>query len=278
MDCNHQWREHSRRSINYERYYKDWLYARRTLSDIARILKIPVPTLRKRFDTLPAVCALKPSPDYAVNLVIDATFFGRDYGYLCFSDTQRVIYFREIKTENVQALRSCLDDLKRAGYRFKSITIDGKRGFLHALQAMFPHTPIQMCHFHQKAIIRRYITTNPKSQCGQDLKALMHRFGKEDSQIWIDAFFALYDKHKVFLKERNEQEEFIHRRLRSAFRSLKTNLPYLFLCNEIPLANIPNTTNHLEGAFAYLKEKIKIHRGLKKQRKKKAIEFILSKT
>jgi len=34
--------------------------------------------------------------------------------------------------------------------------------------------PIQMCLFHQKAIIRRYITDNPRSSFGKDLKQVMH--------------------------------------------------------------------------------------------------------
>ena len=37
-----------------------------------------------------------------INLLIDATFFGREYGFLVFHDCQKVIYFKEIKTESVK--------------------------------------------------------------------------------------------------------------------------------------------------------------------------------
>jgi len=271
----HQWVPGGGRRRDYVRHYHDWLFSRRTLSEIAAACAISVPTLRKYFDVLPLPEACEPALDRAINLVIDVTFFGRDYGYLCFSDTHRIIYFQEVKTESVQALRDGMNVLNRAGYRFKSFTLDGKRGFIQTLQRLYPHVPIQMCQFHQKAIIRRYTTNNPKSVCGADLKELMRRFGHQDPQIWIDDLFALHDKHKAFLAEKNERREFTHQRLRSAFRSLKTHLPYLFVCEEIPQANIPNTTNHLEGTFAHLKEKIKIHRGLKSHRKKKAIQYIL---
>ncbi len=33
--------------------------------------------------------------------------------------------------------------------------------------------------------------------------------------------------------------------------------------------------NHLEGLFGHLKERIKIHRGLDENRKKKAVRFLL---
>jgi len=64
-------------------------------------------------------------------------------------------------------------------------------------------------------------------------------------------------------------------RLRSAFRSLRTNLPYLFTCKDLPELDIPNTTNSCDGSFAHWKQKIKIHRGLAKHRRKKMINFLL---
>jgi hypothetical protein len=35
------------------------------------------------------------------------------------------------------------------------------------------------------------------------------------------------------------------------------------------------TNNHLEGMFGHIKERVKIHRGLDKNRKKKAVKFLL---
>lgn len=231
--------------------------------------------MRQKFDALPPVLNIKPPHDNPVNLLIDATFFGREYGYLCFHDGKRIIYFREIKTESLAELDAGLDALISAGYRFKSFTLDGKPGFIRRLKARFPTTPVQMCHFHQKAIIHRYITNNPKTSCGQALKDLMTRFGRQEPQEWIDALFALQEEYKAFLSEKNENGKYVHRRIRAAFRSLKTNLPYLFIYAEVPDAQIPKTTNRIEGLFSHLKEKIKLHRGLSENRKKKAIQYTL---
>jgi len=104
----------------------------------------------------------------------------------------------------------------------------------------------------------------------------MQKLCNAEPQTFIDRFFALQEKYKSFLLTRNGKKEYRHQALRAAFRSLETNLPYLFIYKEIPDANIPPTINHLEGAFSHLKEKILIHRGLRQDRKKKAATFILS--
>jgi hypothetical protein len=39
--------------------------------------------------------------------------------------------------------------------------------------------------------------------------------------------------------------------------------------------NIPNTTNSLDGCFAYLKELVRVHRGSRRELKIKIIEEIL---
>lgn len=187
-----------------------------------------------------------------------------------------MIYFREIKTEGVKVFRECLRNLQdNLGYRFQSFVLDGRRGFINNLKKLYPGKPIQMCHFHQKAIIRRYITDKPKSKCGQELKELMVNLSTIEPQEFIDKFFALKEKHQLFLRTRNDRNNFKHQAIRSAFASISYHLQYLFTYQEHPLLKIPNTTNDLEGKFAHLKERIKIHRGTTKNRKKKAIEFLL---
>lgn len=165
-----------------------------------------------------------------------------------------------------------------AGFRFKSITIDGRRGYYQTIRRLLGGAPIQMCLFHQKAIIRRYITDRPKSLCGQELRDLMNTLCHAEPEGFIDRFYRLMHKHQSFLNERNRQREFKHQSLRAAFKSLQDNLPQLFTCKDIPDLNIPPTINHLEGTFSHLKEKINIHRGLNAARKKRAAKFILSST
>lgn len=211
-----------------------------------------------------------------INLLIDATFFGREYGFLVFHDCQKVIYFKEIKTESVKDFREGIIALKAANYRIKSITIDGRRGYINNIRKLLGNIPIQMCLFHQKAIIRRYITDRPRSQCGRDLKELMRLICKPESQQeFINQFYFLRDQYQYFLNQRNELGHYKNNALRAAFRSLNSNMDYLFIYTDIKNSNIPPTNNHLEGMFGHIKERVKIHRGLDKNRKKKAVRFLL---
>ena len=212
----------------------------------------------------------------SINLLIDATFFGRKYGFLVFHDCKNVIYFKEVKTESVKDFREGILALKAANYRILSVTVDGRRGYINNIRKLLGNIPIQMCLFHQKAIIRRYITDRPRSPCAKQLKELMHLLCRpEFQQEFIDRFYHLKNQHHYFLHQRNELGYYRHNSLRAAFRSLDQNMDYLFTYTDHKGSNIPPTINHLEGLFGHLKERIKIHRGLDENRKKKAVRFLL---
>ena len=180
------------------------------------------------------------------------------------------------KKEKIEYIKEDLIYLSnKLGYTFKSFTIDGRRGVIQLLKRIFPNAPIQLCQFHQKMIIRRYATDNPKTNCGIDLKELMTTM-KDLTYVEFEYnLLLLKAKYKFFLKERNENNRFSHSRLRSAFRSLTTNLPYLFTYQKHPNLNIPNTTNTCEGSFAHWKNKVKIHRGLSRERKEEMISRLI---
>jgi hypothetical protein len=94
---------------------------------------------------------------------------------------------------------------------------------------------------------------------------------------------AWYEKWGNFLKERTinsnnpKKWSYTHKRIRSAYRSLKTNAPYLFTYQQYPDLHIPNTTNSLDGSFKYLKQLISIHSGLKRERRWRVIQEVLAK-
>ena len=185
------------------------------------------------------------------------------------------MFWCNITSETIAVIDAGLKVLDNAGYKFKSFTIDGRRGVIKLLQARYPGIPIQLCHFHQTQIIRRYTTNQPKTNCGKELKQLMYSLTKSSQEEFEYAFLMLQRKYQEFLKERNENRQFVHRKLRSAFRSLKTNLPYLFTCKNYPELNIPSTTNSCDGSFAHWKQKLKIHRGLRKHRRDKMASFLM---
>lgn len=177
----------------------------------------------------------------------------------------------------MRVISAGLDQLDQHGYCFKGFVIDGRKGVIRLLQALYPGIPIQLCHFHQAQIVRRYTTNRPKTLCGQDLKNLMRFLTRLDEKEFVTNFVDLQNKYSDFLKERNESGQFVHKKLRSAFRSLKTNMPYLFTYKNFPELGLPNTTNSCDGSFAHWKQKLKIHRGLRKHRREKMVNFLLNK-
>ena len=212
-----------------------------------------------------------------MNLVFDGTFFKRTKGLLVFRANQRNIYWKYIKSETITNISIAFDTVDAiCKYGYKSFTIDGRRGVLRFLQRRYSDVPIQFCQFHQCMIIRRYNTNNPRTECGKALKHLMNQLTdilfEKEFETKFDILKVLYED---FLKERNDNNQFKHKRLRSAFRSLNVNKSYLFTCRKYPHLNIPNTTNTCEGSFSHWKNKIKLHRGLAEHRKMKMINYLL---
>ena len=141
---------------------------------------------------------------------------------------------------------------------------------------------MQMCHFHQKQIITRHLTTKPQLLAGIELRRISQTLCNTTEEVFTSLLEAWHLRWCNFLKEKTTNPQtgkwfYTHKRIRSAHHSLKTNLDYLFTYQKYPELNIPNTTSSLEGVFSYLKELTRIHRGLYYKLKRKMIDEILSK-
>ncbi len=93
---------------------------------------------------------------------------------------------------------------------------------------------------------------------------LLSKTDKESFEGGLNDWHTKWDK---FLKERSinpktNKTQFTHRRLRSAYNSLKNNLPWLFTWHDFMELKIPNTTNGIDGHFADLKNKLRNHNRL----------------
>lgn len=213
---------------------------------------------------------------YPVALTFDGTFFGRTHGFLVYRAEGKNIFWQEIGSENLTVIEQGLKHLIGLGWRFSSITIDGRKGTVSLIKRIFPSVPIQLCIFHQKAIIRRYLTSQPKTKCGKEIRTLVSFMTHLDEECFVQCLEGIKNDYADFLKECNEQGQFKHRKLRSALRSLTTNAHLLFTYKRHPKLTIPSTTNSCDGSFAHWKNKVKIHRGLKQNRKQKMIQFLIS--
>jgi len=213
-------------------------------------------------------------------IIADSTFFKRASGFCVFrsSHLKKNLLWEEIKYETIDVYKRNRLILEEAGFVILATVLDGRAG----VRAVFADIPVQMCQFHQKMIINRYITTKPKLEAGIELRGITHNLCKTSEEALSEALSTWNGKWKEFLKERTTNPitgkwHYTHKRLRSAYRSLKTNLPYLFTYQKYPELNIPNTTNSLDGSFSQLKELVRIHRGINKEIKRKIINEILGK-
>ena len=147
----------------------------------------------------------------------------------------------------------------------------------------FKNIPRQMCHFHMKKIVQRYITMRPKLEASKELKKIMLSLTKTNEINFTKRLKEWYGIYQPFLDEKTLSNttnnlKYTHPRLRSAYRSLISNLPYLFTYKnkQYKDLNIKNTTNSIEGGiFSHMKNMVSLHRGITKGKKLLLIDFYL---
>ena len=262
MDSNVIWKEYSKGKQTYQQLASKYGCSKRTI--------------QRKIDSYTIKRTVKISKKVIV--LMDTTYWGRSFGVMLFKDaiTKENLLKYFVKTETNKQYQEGIKELQTRGYTILAIVCDGRRGLLNS----FGNIPVQMCQFHQAAIIRRYITKRPRLQASVELNNLVRLMPKTDKESFIGGLNEWYEKWKSFLNERTINKEtgksyYTHKRLRSAYRSLQTNLKWLFTWYDNIELNIPNTTNAIDGHFADLKNKLRNHNGLTQTRKKRFIEDFL---
>ena len=209
------------------------------------------------------------------NVVMDTTYFGRKFGVMVFKNSLdgAILLKKYVKNETVEGYVSGIAEIVRRGISVQAIVCDGRRGVLQA----FPDIPVQTCQFHQVKTVTKYLTKKPKLEAAKELRAISLRLVASTEAEFVRMLDAWYEKWKDMLNERSTNGEtgktfYTHKPLRSAYRSLRNNLPHLFVFEQWRELDIPNTTNTLDGQFSDLKNKLRNHNGLSAGRKRKLID------
>lgn len=214
-----------------------------------------------------------------VVLVLDATFWGRKQGVFVARDPLRKenLFWREIRVETSEDYRVAREEIEKIGYEIQAVVIDGKRG----VRKVFSDIPVQYCQFHQVKTVTRYLTRKPKTEAGRELRILALSLVNSREEEFTSKLHSWHKKWESFLGERSvglgARSSYTHKRLRSAYRSFHTNLPYLFTYQKFKELLIPNTTNTLDGSFSHLKNTVGLHRGKRPNRRYKIVEGLLTK-
>ncbi|MGO2120036.1 IS256 family transposase, variant Zn-binding type [Psychrobacter sp.] len=261
--------------LNNQTLWTEYTQGKQTYQQLANKYHCSLNTIQRRLDKVSTQYQIK-RPKTA-NIIMDTTYFGRKFGLMIFMDntTRTVLYYAIVSHETNSAYKQGIDHLASLGVDIQSITCDGRRG----LRTLFTRTPYQMCQFHQAQIVTRYLTRRPNS-ASIELRRLTLEIKLLDKEAFIQRLDHWYVTHEAYLNERSTNEYtgktwYTHKRLRSAYRSLRTNSDGLFTCQEYDHLDIPNTTNSLEGLFSELKRQLHSHHGLNERRKLRFIKEFL---
>ncbi len=95
-------------------------------------------------------------------------------GTLVFKDVlnNKMLASKHIQNETVEDYKQLFETIKEQEYEVLGVVLDGKRG----LNKAFKDIPIQLCHFHQIAIVKRYLTNNPRLEASKDLLQITKNF------------------------------------------------------------------------------------------------------
>ena len=256
--------------------WDEYTTGKQTYSQLAKKYGCSIKTIQRRLDKHKVIIGSPISRNVIV--LMDTTYWGRDFGVMLFKDAiskENLLKYYVRHETNALYVRG-IEELKSKGFRILAIVCDGRKGLIQS----FPDIPVQMCQFHQSAIIRRYLTKRPKLQAAKELMEVVDLMKHTDKESFVGSLELWLKKWVSFLNERTvnpltKKSFYTHKKLRSAYRSLKNNLPWLFTWYDNIELNIPNTTNAIDGHFADLKNKLRNHNGLSKARKMKFIDGFL---
>lgn len=256
--------------------WEEYVKGKQTYAQLAIKYGCSIKTIQRKLDAhKPSQSKSAPRP---VIVLMDTTYWGRNSGLMLFKDSiggdNLLKYY--VKHETNKLYQQGIAELQKKGFTVLAIVCDGRRGLIQSFEGI----PVQMCQYHQSAIIRRYLTKRPKLQAAKELMEVVDLMKQTDKESFTGALNLWQAKWQWFLDERSTNAVtgktfYTHKRLRSAARSLFINLPWLFTWYEHIELSIPNTTNAIDGHFADLKNKLRNHNGLSEKRKRKFIDEFL---
>lgn len=276
-DCGHQFR--ACRAITKEELWEAYLNGKQTIQELSLRYKVSPSSIKRLLRSVECVWRQPDLRGKSGYVHLDATYWGHNWGVLLALDdsTNKALYMSFIKSETRQDYRLAVDTIIASGYSIKGIIIDGKQSLFKEFDAY----PVQMCQFHMKQIVTRYLTKNPRMHASRELKAIMDSI----TYCTVKEFAKRYNQWKItwdkFIKRRTVSKvtgktSFTHRRLRSAMFSLDYYLPYLFTYQLTECAGMPNTNNKIEGTFTDLKKNLNNHSGMTIQNRVRFISSFFS--
>ena len=257
----------------------DYVEGKQTLSQLAQRYRVSERTIQRDLAGMRFVRKIAKVKDVTIQL--DTTYWGRNFGLMVIKDALRnkILWHKYVRNETISQYMEGISWLKSNGFRIYGAVIDGMRGLA---QALYP-IPVQMCQFHQILITRRYLTQEPELEASIELLSLVKNITKMDKEGFVGAFNDWSEKYQNVINERIRDKRikrhtppYMRPKLRSAYLSLRRNMNLLWTFYDHPETGLPNTNNALEGVFSDIKSKVRAHRGISKDNRRKLLdEYIM---
>ena len=270
----------NKQRLSPDALYHEYLYEKQTLKQLAVRHHVSVSSIQRclrKTQSNPIAHAKQE-----VVVLMDATYWSKHFGVLVFKNACRhngvVLWHKFLhKHETVSDYMEGVQWLEEHGFCIRGIVCDGLKGLFRSLQRY----PVQYCQFHQVKVIQTKLTKHPESTAGKELLDIAYLLAHTDKESFEGALDAWRMRHKSYMDERSQPDtdgktHYLHKRLRSAFLSLKRNAPYLWTWYEYIDLGIPNTNNGIEALFTDLKTKMRVHNGMTDGNKKRFIEAYLT--
>ena len=104
------------------------------------------------------------------------------------------LWIGEAETEGAKFWLKVLTDLKNRGMRDILIACcDGLKGFPKAIEAVYPHTQVQLCIVHLVRNCMKYVPWKDRKAVAADLKPIYRAATLEEAEAALDAFSEKWD-------------------------------------------------------------------------------------
>ena len=280
---------HRRKDISEQNrfiWFRQWVENGHTIEYISKRSGYSERTLKRYFyEYLNNYPTWHIRPCEKVNLLIDGTYFSNKVCLVLYQDhnVKASQFYRLTDGEWIEEIMEDLNNLVSLGIRIESVTCDGAAGILKAVRECAPEAIIQRCTVHVQRECLLWLTRNPKSDAGRELRRIVCRLNsiknREEWGYWIVDLLRWEEKHREYLNRKtipdNDSKKtwFTHKMVRKSFVHIRRALPDLF--NYLDNPQIPKSTNSLESFFGHLKTNLRQHRGLSKQHFKSYIIWYL---
>lgn len=259
--------------------FRAYVWKRQSITQLAKQERRSHVWIKKQLD------ALKPLPfrllPQKTVVAADMTFWGRGYGVCVFRSPllKENLWWKESPFETSCIYQAGLEQLQSEGWTISAVVIDGKRGVARIFERS--GIPVQYCQFHQVKTVTKYLTRRPKTEAARELRTLTLTL-KDTCEAQLARMLTVWhERWRLFLEEKSPAPhtkrgwQYTHQRVKAAYRSLMTNRAYLFTYERHSELVVPKTTNTLDGMFSQIKNRLAIHRGLRRDRRYKLISEIL---